>query len=209
MHDLLKFLSPDSENDKIYCLNGLRESGSNVIAFHCVQYAMERNDQIYGAYEIDAQNQFNTKGLISKIANKLGLVRDNEDQVIEMLDQQDTIMVINNMEKLIKLDKAGLFKMLYNFVSKIGKSKLKIILITFQSSELKLDDDILQYTKQNTIKPLVHEYACKMMFQLNKNYFKFTNEYKDYKTVREKCQYIKYFASDMYPQRITIISDLI
>ena len=79
MYDLLLFLSPDSDDDKIYCLNGLRESGSTVIALHCVQYAMERNDQIYGAYEIDAQNQFNTKGLISKIANKLGLVRDNED----------------------------------------------------------------------------------------------------------------------------------
>ena len=35
---------------------------------------MERNDQIEGAYEIDAKNLLNKEGLVAKIARKLGLI---------------------------------------------------------------------------------------------------------------------------------------
>lgn len=38
MHDILKFLASDSDDDKIYFLNGVRESGSYGVAMHCVQY---------------------------------------------------------------------------------------------------------------------------------------------------------------------------
>ena len=79
---------------------------------------MERNDLIEGAYEIDAANLINQGALISKLGSKLGLFRNDEEEVIEMLDSHDYIIVIDDVSKILKLDKNSLF----NFLQKISES---------------------------------------------------------------------------------------
>ena len=129
---LVVFLTKEPE--KVYVLNGPRESGSVWIAKHCIQYAMDRGHFEDGAYYVDVLSKHNTLGMLRILAAKLNLLSHEENDVIEMIDKQHLAIVIDNCQNIIERDLDNFISTLKN-ISTVVRD-VKIILITNSRKDL-------------------------------------------------------------------------
>ena len=183
-----------SSSEKVYVLNGPRESGSVWIAKHCIQYAMDRGHFEDGAYYVDVLSKHNTLGMLRILAAKLNLLSHEESDVIEMIDKQHLAIVIDNCHKIIERDKEHFVSTLKNISTEVRN--VKIILITNSRKDLLISEpDLRSLLTQKMIGPLEKYYSLKMMFDLNEGNKNFG--YKDINELDEKCPLFEKF--DLYP----------
>jgi predicted ATP-binding protein involved in virulence len=93
LHELIKFLTSKETLDKIVKLVGPNDSGRTHIGYYAINYCMDRNFFIDGALAIDCNNLKLCKEMRQDISNKIGLLSNDEDDIINEIKELNIVMM--------------------------------------------------------------------------------------------------------------------